>query len=49
MLIKINPLQKSQIKNKNYLAILNGYCGEIVLVGINYDKKQKSILAELKK
>lgn len=30
-----------QIKNKKYPAILSGYCGEVVLVGINYDEKNK--------
>lgn len=28
-----------QIKNKNYPTLLNGYVGEMVLVGINYDVK----------
>ena len=31
----------TQIKNRNYPAILNGYGGELVLVGINYDQKTK--------
>ena len=31
-----------QIKNRNYPAILNGYGGELVLVGINYDQKTKN-------
>ncbi len=30
-----------QILNRKYPAILNGYCGDIVLVGINYDEKTK--------
>ena len=30
-----------QIKKRNYPAILNGYVGEMVLVGINYDIKTK--------
>ena len=30
-----------QIKNRNYPAVLNGYGGELVLVGINYDQKTK--------
>ena len=30
-----------QIKEKKYPAVLQGYCGEIVLVGINYDTKTK--------
>ena len=28
-----------QIKERNYPAVLNGYGGELVLVGINYDQK----------
>ncbi len=31
-----------QIKKRNYPAILNGYVGEMVLVGINYDEKTKN-------
>ena len=31
-----------QIKKRNYPAILNGYVGEMVLVGINYDEKSKN-------
>ena len=31
-----------QIKKRNYPAILNGYTGEMVLVGINYDEKTKN-------
>ena len=31
-----------QIKEKHYPAILNGYCGEVILVGINYDEKTKN-------
>lgn len=30
-----------QIKERNYPTILNGYVGEMVLVGINYDEKTK--------
>ena len=30
-----------QIKKRNYPAILDGYVGEMVLVGINYDEKTK--------
>lgn len=30
-----------QIKTNNYPAILKDYCGDIVLVGINYDSKTK--------
>ena len=32
----------SQIKDKNYPAVLENYGGEIVLVGINYDDASKS-------
>ena len=31
----------NQIKNNRYLDALRGYVGEIVLVGVNYDKKSK--------
>ena len=31
-----------QIKKRNYPAVLNGYTGEMVLVGINYDMKTKN-------
>ena len=31
-----------QIKKRYYPAILNGYTGEMVLVGINYDMKTKN-------
>lgn len=31
----------SQIKKKNYGKALEGYCGEVLLVGINYDKEAK--------
>ncbi len=31
-----------QIKKRNYPAILDGYVGEMVLVGINYDEKTKN-------
>ena len=31
-----------QIKEKKYVEALHGYVGEIVLVGINYDKRTKS-------
>ena len=30
-----------QIKEKNYVKALEGYEGEVFLVGINYDKKEK--------
>lgn len=31
----------SQIKRQNYGKVLNSYCGEVILVGINYDRKTK--------
>ena len=31
-----------QIKDKGYLKALDGYNGEILLVGINYDKDSKT-------
>ena len=31
-----------QIKEKKYDSILDSYCGKVLLVGINYDKKSKS-------
>lgn len=31
----------AQIKGKNYPAFLNGYGGEIILVGVSYDEKSK--------
>lgn len=30
-----------QIKEKNYAGVLKDYVGNLLLVGINYDKKQK--------
>ena len=36
------PALVSQIKDKNYPAVLENYGGEIVLVGINYDDASKS-------
>ena len=38
-----------QIKNKNYLDCLNGYVGEIILVGINYDKESKKHNCKIEK
>ncbi len=38
-----------QIKNKNYFDCLNGYVGEIVLVGINYDKESKKHSCKIEK
>ena len=32
---------EEQIKEKKYPSLLEGYTGELVLVGINYDKKTK--------
>ena len=31
----------SQIREKQYPQVLEGYSGEIVLVGVNYDKDSK--------
>jgi hypothetical protein len=31
----------AQIKNKNYPQVLEGFGSELLLVGINYDKKSK--------
>ena len=31
----------SQIKEKSYPNVLKDYCGDILLVGINYDEKTK--------
>lgn len=39
----------SQIKEKNYPAVLEEYGGEIVLVGINYDDKTKSHSCEIER
>lgn len=39
----------SQIKKKNYPAVLEDYGGEIVLVGINYDEKSKSHSCEIER
>ncbi len=41
-----------QIKDRQYTKALEGYAGEILLVGINYDKKDKThscIIEEMKK
>ena len=32
---------KTQIKDKKYLESIAGYSGEVLLVGINYDRKTK--------
>lgn len=39
----------SQIKKKNYPAVLEEYGGEIVLVGINYDEKSKTHNCEIER
>ncbi len=31
----------TQIKEKQYVQALEGYCGEILLVGVNYDRDRK--------
>ena len=31
----------TQIKEKEYVSWIEGYTGEILLVGVNYDKKKK--------
>ena len=38
-----------QIKEKNYPAILAGYVGEMILVGINYDEKTKDHSCDIEK
>ncbi|MEE3450830.1 MAG: PD-(D/E)XK nuclease domain-containing protein [Acutalibacteraceae bacterium] len=38
-----------QIKEKNYPAILAGYVGEMILVGINYDEKTKDHSCNIEK
>ena len=43
--LKWNQTKESalkQIKDKNYPAVINDYGGEIILVGINYDKTTKA-------
>ncbi len=37
-----------QIKQKNYAAWIEGYTGDILLVGINYHKKRKLMSVSLK-
>lgn len=39
----------AQIKGKNYAGALSHYAGEIILVGINYDKKSKIHICKLEK
>lgn len=31
-----------QIKDRRYAQALEGYCGEILLVGVNYDKDNRN-------
>ena len=38
-----------QIKNRNYPAILSGYRGELVLVGMNYNEKTKEHSCKIEK
>lgn len=38
-----------QIKANKYPTILSGYCGEVVLVGINYDDKTKEHNCKIEK
>lgn len=39
----------SQIKQKNYPSKVEGYTGEILLVGINYDKESKTHTCKIEK
>ena len=39
----------AQIKEKQYVKALDGYHGEILLVGINYDKESKTHQCEIEK
>lgn len=39
----------SQIKERNYPKLLENYGGDIVLVGVNYDKKTKSHKCRIEK
>jgi hypothetical protein len=36
-----------QIKTNGYQRILENYCGDVILVGINYDKKTKDHECEI--
>ena len=38
-----------QIKDKNYVKALEQYTGEILLVGVNYDKESKKHQCEIEK
>lgn len=37
------------MKDRNYPAVLQGYGGEIVLVGIGYDSKTKAHTCEIER
>ena len=39
----------SQIKSRQYVEALKDYKGNLLLVGINYDKKTKEHLCEMEK
>lgn len=39
----------AQIKEREYMQALKGYCGELLLVGINYDKKSKTHRCEIER
>ena len=39
----------SQIKSRQYVEALKDYKGNLLLVGINYDKKTKEHLCEIEK
>lgn len=39
----------AQIKDKNYPAVLKDFCGEVVLVGINYDENDKMHTCNIEK
>ena len=46
---KTSEAALSQVKQKNYPAVLEEYGGEIVLVGINYDEKSKTHSCEIER
>lgn len=39
----------NQIKSKKYVSAIQGYKGEVLLVGINYEKKSKKHLCKIEK
>lgn len=39
----------NQIKEKKYLKCLDDYTGEVILTGINYDKKTKAHQCRIEK